>query len=29
MMRALEEEKEMDKETAWNQAHFYVKKLGF
>lgn len=29
MMRALEEEKGMDKETAWNQAHFYVKELGF
>lgn len=29
MMGDLQEEKVMDKETAWNQAHFYVKELGF
>ena len=29
MMRALEEEHGMDRQTAWNQAHFYVKQMGF
>ena len=29
MMRALEEEHGMDRQTAWTQAHFYVKELGF
>jgi len=29
MMRALEEEHGMDRQTAWTQAHFYVKQMGF
>jgi hypothetical protein len=29
MMRALEEEHGMDKQTAWTQAHYYVKQMGF
>jgi hypothetical protein len=29
MMRALEEEHGMDRQTAWEQAHYYVKQLGF
>jgi hypothetical protein len=29
MMRALEEEHGMDKQTAWFQSHYYVKQMGF
>lgn len=29
MMRALQEEHGMDKQTAWTQAHYYVKQMGF
>ena len=29
MMRALEEEHGMDRQTAWAQAHYYVKQMGF
>ena len=29
MMRALEEDKSMDPQTAWEMAHFYVKQMGF
>lgn len=29
MMRALEEERGIDKQTAWSQAHYYVKQMGF
>jgi hypothetical protein len=29
MMRALEEEQGMDRQTAWEQAHYYVKQMGF
>lgn len=29
MMRALEDDKSMDPQTAWEMAHFYVKQMGF
>jgi hypothetical protein len=29
MMRALEDDKSMDPQTAWEMAHYYVKQMGF